>query len=253
MGSFGRTDAQKKQHKERAQPFNRQRLGLLEKKKDYVLRAKDYQSKQERLKTLRSKASLKNDDEFYFGMVNKRTKKGVAIKDRGNVALGQDVTKVLKTQDSGYIKTVAAIERKKLEELQNLQHVQTSLPGSSDYSQHHRLHAVFVDSVDEMKTWNSTPRPQIPSAILDQNHDLATADTGENLVHTSDRMQRKIQAAKLRRAKEIESRLKRISKLNIMEKETALHRQLMGKGKRKKVGVDKDGVAKYKWKQERRK
>jgi U3 small nucleolar RNA-associated protein 11 len=42
---------------------------LLEKHQDYVKRARDYHSKQDRLKILKSKAVARNKDEFYFGMV----------------------------------------------------------------------------------------------------------------------------------------------------------------------------------------
>jgi hypothetical protein len=47
---------------------------VLEKHKDYVLRAKDYHSKQERLKAFREKAYFENPDEFYFKMINSKTK-----------------------------------------------------------------------------------------------------------------------------------------------------------------------------------
>ena len=53
--------------------MGRQRLGLLEKHGDYVKRAKDYHSKEDRIKKLREKAALRNKDEFYFGMVKGRT------------------------------------------------------------------------------------------------------------------------------------------------------------------------------------
>lgn len=48
--------------------------GLLEKHKDYVLRARDFQRKQATLKQLRSKAAMRNPDEFYFAMQKSRTK-----------------------------------------------------------------------------------------------------------------------------------------------------------------------------------
>ena len=61
-----------KTHKERHQPGKRQKLGLLEKHKDYVQRAKDYNKKQATLKKLEQKAAFRNPDEYYFKMVNTR-------------------------------------------------------------------------------------------------------------------------------------------------------------------------------------
>jgi U3 small nucleolar RNA-associated protein 11 len=66
-----------KTHKERHQPGKRQKLGLLEKHKDYVMRAKDYNKKQATIKKLEQKAAFKNPDEYYFKMVN--TRKVVSI------------------------------------------------------------------------------------------------------------------------------------------------------------------------------
>ena len=69
-----RNAVQRRNHKERGQLASRERLGLLEKKKDYVLRAKDFHSKEKRLKALREKAAQRNPDEFYFKMINANTK-----------------------------------------------------------------------------------------------------------------------------------------------------------------------------------
>jgi hypothetical protein len=73
MTSSLRNSLHRRNHKERSQLSNRSRFGFLEKHKDYVLRARDYHSKQDRLTRLRQKASERNKDEFYFGMNKERT------------------------------------------------------------------------------------------------------------------------------------------------------------------------------------
>lgn len=69
-----RNSLHRRNHKERGQLANRKKYGLLEKHKDYVLRARDYHSKQDRLTRLKQKATERNKDEFYFGMNKERTK-----------------------------------------------------------------------------------------------------------------------------------------------------------------------------------
>lgn len=59
-------------HRERAQPAKRAKLGLLEKHKDYVERARNYHRKQDALKALRTRAANRNPDEFHFGMIKSR-------------------------------------------------------------------------------------------------------------------------------------------------------------------------------------
>jgi U3 small nucleolar RNA-associated protein 11 len=106
MTSSLRNSIHRRNHKERSQLSNRKRLGILEKHKDYVQRARDYHSKQDHIRRLRQKAADRNKDEFYFSMVREKTKGGVHSKDRGNASLPVDVVKVLKTQDENYLRTM---------------------------------------------------------------------------------------------------------------------------------------------------
>lgn len=108
----GKLDVQKKQHRERGQTLKRQKLGILEKHKDYVKRARDYHSKQDRLRRLQEKAASRNKDELYFGMIRSQTRKGVHVQQAENKALPTDLVKLLKTQDAGYIRTQRLIEEK---------------------------------------------------------------------------------------------------------------------------------------------
>jgi U3 small nucleolar RNA-associated protein 11 len=68
-----RNSLHRRNHKERSQLSHRQRFGILEKHKDYVLRARDYHSKQDRIQRLWQKAAERNKNEFYFGMNRERT------------------------------------------------------------------------------------------------------------------------------------------------------------------------------------
>ncbi|KAF7793402.1 hypothetical protein EIP86_004514 [Pleurotus ostreatoroseus] len=117
MSSSLRNSLHRRNHKERSQLAHRSRLGILEKHKDYVLRARDYHSKQDRLTRLRQKAADRNKDEFYFGMTGQRTVGGVHVQDRGNESLPVDIVKVLKSQDENYIRTKRTAGLKKIEKL----------------------------------------------------------------------------------------------------------------------------------------
>ncbi|KAI0257151.1 u3 small nucleolar RNA-associated protein 11 [Lactifluus subvellereus] len=114
-----RNSLHRRNHKERSQLSHRQRFGILEKHKDYVLRARDYHSKQDRIKRLRQKAADRNKDEFYFGMNRQRTEGGVHVQDRGNASLPVDMVKILKTQDENYVRTMRAAGLKKIEKLRD--------------------------------------------------------------------------------------------------------------------------------------
>ncbi|KAH9065759.1 u3 small nucleolar RNA-associated protein 11 [Lactarius vividus] len=114
-----RNSLHRRNHKERSQLSHRQRFGILEKHKDYVLRARDYHSKQDRIQRLRQKAADRNKDEFYFGMNRQRTQEGVHIQDRGNASLPVDMVKILKTQDENYVRTMRAAGLKKIEKLKD--------------------------------------------------------------------------------------------------------------------------------------
>ncbi|KAF1835293.1 U3 small nucleolar RNA-associated protein 11 [Decorospora gaudefroyi] len=114
-----RNAVQRRNHKERAQPVERQKWGLLEKRKDYKLRAADHRQKKAKLKILSEKARDRNPDEFSFKMMSSQVDRhGRKVADRGNQSLSVEVVKLLKTQDAGYIRTMLQMARKEREELE---------------------------------------------------------------------------------------------------------------------------------------
>ncbi|KAJ5578476.1 Small-subunit processome Utp11 [Penicillium hispanicum] len=120
-----RNAVQRRNHKERGQLEGREKWGILEKHKDYSLRAKDYNAKQAKLKRLQEKARDRNPDEFSFGMMGDRNQRK-GRHGRGTVArdsaaargLGHDAIKLLKTQDQGYLRTVGERLRREIERLE---------------------------------------------------------------------------------------------------------------------------------------
>ncbi|KAK0311948.1 hypothetical protein LTR01_002862 [Friedmanniomyces endolithicus] len=120
-----RNAVQRRNHKERAQPTERKRWGLLEKHKDYSLRAADHNAKKRKIKTLQQKASERNEDEFYFAMVNsttvggvKQTRRGEENSGGGGKTLPFGVVRLMKTQDEGYLRTTLQGTKRKRERVE---------------------------------------------------------------------------------------------------------------------------------------
>ncbi|XVF15034.1 hypothetical protein REPUB_Repub09cG0114700 [Reevesia pubescens] len=109
-------------HKERAQPSSRKKFGLLEKHKDYVVRAKAFHKKEEAIRKLKEKAAFRNPDEFYFQMIKTRTVDGVHKHETQANKYTQEELMLMKTQDVGYILQKLQSERKKIEKLTAVLH-----------------------------------------------------------------------------------------------------------------------------------
>lgn len=76
--------------------------------------------------------------------------KGQKVADRGNPVLSHDAVKLLKTQDAGYLKTIAQTTRKKRERLEEEILVQEGLKGLKGQDGRRR-HLIFVESKEEQK------------------------------------------------------------------------------------------------------
>ncbi|KAI0109012.1 small-subunit processome [Nemania sp. FL0031] len=153
-------------HRERDQLKDRKnRYGLLEKHKDYRLRAQDHNKKKAQLKSLRKKAEDRNEDEFYFGMLSRSgpatalssgSKKwnGTVAGDRGNKALDMDVVRLLKTQDMGYIRSVRNLAMK---EVRGLEERVIALGGDIDNLLAEENEAADEDDMDFDFDFNEDP------------------------------------------------------------------------------------------------
>ncbi|KAF3032061.1 hypothetical protein E8E12_002632 [Didymella heteroderae] len=247
-----RNAVQRRNHKERAQPEERKKWGLLEKRKDYKLRAADHRQKKAKLKILSEKARDRNPDEFSFKMMSSSVdSKGRKVADRGNEALSMDVVKLLKTQDAAYIRTMlqqVRRERQKLEERLVLedQEVRALRDGSEERTGKHR---VFVENEEEQEEFDAdawfgegramptASRPEVPAEWEDDEDDVEDEDEEEE-----HRPQKKtLSAKKLREQEEEAKRMKKFEKTRSRaQSRTAFRLQMVKKKERELVAAEEE-------------
>ena len=127
-----RNATKRRDHKERSQPAARSRLGILEKKNDYLERARDHNKKRDRLKILRKKAADRNPDEFATGMVHSKVVNKVHREDttQASAGLSHAEMRLLKSQDAAYTHMRRAIDERNCERLRSNLHMINPVAGS---------------------------------------------------------------------------------------------------------------------------
>lgn len=257
MSSF-RNARPRRDHKERSQPLHRIRKhGLLEKKKDYKLRARDNHRKEDRLKLLTEKAAFRNPDEFYYAMIRSAgTKDGVTRKSRkydDAIPIEQrslEEKKLAETQDSRYVEMKAAVERGKIDKLGKDLHFMEAARGAD------RTHTIFVDDEEELEQfdaarWFGTPR-ELLSNTENRVRDSDLKD--RTILLTKPGSFRKIRKEREKAYRELEQRVERRKKLDSVLGDINLEKKLLSKGKKQKVrekDPDTGAPALYKWTQKR--
>jgi len=115
-------------------------MGLLEKKKDYIERARDFQRKVGKIKDLKKKVLERNPDEFYFGMLSSKTKDGVheAQRKDGHDKMSHAEICLMKDQDLGYLGMKQSEDARKAERLQKDLHLMLDKPVNR--------HTIFLNS-----------------------------------------------------------------------------------------------------------
>ncbi|KAM7509569.1 hypothetical protein LguiA_020022 [Lonicera macranthoides] len=216
-------------HKERAQPSSRKRFGLLEKHKDYVIRAKAYHKKEEALQKLREKAAFRNPDEFYFKMIKTKTVDGVhKLESVANKYTPEELM-LMKTQDIGYVLQKVQTEKKKIEKLTAMLHSLNNQPSNR--------HTYYAEDRDEAKEIQ-----------------LRSSEGGKMLSFEDfpNHIKRKTTSS----YKELEARKSRVNDLEKLYMDMSLTKELQKKGKKRKLRDDEivcpTSKPVYKWRAERK-
>ena len=81
----------KRKYRERSQNERRKKLGFLEKKQDYKIRAEDYHAKERKYKNLKEAARTRNPDEFYHKMIKAKIIDGEHVQFPDDKTLEQKI------------------------------------------------------------------------------------------------------------------------------------------------------------------
>eukprot|EP00980_Cylindrotheca_fusiformis_P013720 scaffold3526_cov115-Cylindrotheca_fusiformis.AAC.10 len=268
-------------HKERSQPQKRQHLGILQKKKDYKKRAEDYHRKEDRIRTLREKAAMKNPDEFYFGMHNAQVQDGSHKSNTDYRDVPPEMIQLMKDQDLSYFRMQKQRDAKKAERLQASLHLLTPATNDSDdgvQKSKRKQHTVFVENQESARNFDvaahfdTVPelagrkfnrlRKQTIQEAAKASTTVHDADNGEDYQLTSRelekqaKMQKKI-ARKLAKARasaygEMEARIRRAEAMQNAEDILTTEKNVGAKGRKRKIKEAEGGKpAQYKWRRKR--
>lgn len=227
MSSFkNAAQAQRRTHRERSQPAHRKKFGLLEKHKDYIVRAKDFNKKKTIIKKLKNIADEKNPDEYYHGMIKSKLINGKHTSASDNT-LSLDALKLLKTQDANYLSIKLQAEKQKVEKLRSLLH--------NTNQEKVNCHTFFVDSDSDVDNFHTESHE---NEVKSAHH---TAETHKILCKLKKQQYSLLQL-----------RMQRVDSLNEAAKTLNLQRVVAAsKGSVKKSVNEDTGVATYKWRKQR--
>lgn len=213
-------------------------------------------------------------------MSSKTHSGGQKIADRGNKALSQDAVKLLKTQDAGYLRTLAQKTRKERDRLEEGYMLGEGdgvmvLGGNTNGSDGH--HTVYVQSTAEQKSFNPAAffdttadglhkkynRPRLEQQVLSESY----RDAGDQLAQpkkdftksrsiagSEERARKEARALRKRHKREQEVRKSKLEALKVRERDLVAAEQALELQRAKMSnsigGVTKAGI---KWKVRERK
>lgn len=243
--------AHQKSHRERHQPESRAHLGLLEKKKDYKLRAADYNKKKKTLNLLKQRALYKNPDEFYFHMINSKTEDGVHFELEKEDEHTPEQLMLMNTQDLKYITMKRTMEMKKIE------HLQAQLHMLDIANKTQNKHIFFVDSKEEAKNFNVAKHLDTHPLLLGRKVNRIKIDDLKKMkLDLDDETIKNVTNQKKKMYQELAKRVEREKELGIIQQKLEIKRHLIASKhlQPKKIrNATKKSAAIYKWNFERKK
>ncbi|XP_063810388.1 probable U3 small nucleolar RNA-associated protein 11 [Pseudophryne corroboree] len=242
--------SRQKDHKERSQPGFRKKLGFLEKKKDYKLRAEDYRRKRNTLDALRKKTLEKNPDEFYFKMTSSKLQDGVHVIKQKSDEVTDEQLKLMRTQDIKYVEMKRVAEAKKIERLKSELHL-LDAEGKPN-----NTHTFFCDTKKEVRQFDLAAHLNTAPELVDRVYNRPTLETlhKQKLKGLTDSKQlKKLDKQRQHQYTILKQRIEREKKMFVISQKIQTRKDLLDK--RQKVKVKKETVkspAIYRFKMQRK-
>ncbi|CAH8862053.1 unnamed protein product [Trichobilharzia szidati] len=210
-------------HKERSQPQHRRHLGLLPKKKDFQIRARDKESKNAKIKELRSKALNKNTDEFYFNMCNSRFDA-----EKGHIPLNVEKSYSDNEIKASFSKNITHLQyelQKEMSKIRQLESKTNLLQSELKKSRKTPKHIVFAETYDEMVEL----RRSYADRLHKLDEDVGTDESSSDPCRFDD-----IYAQRCNAYKELAERLERAKQLKYLLRQHEAKNNLMANSSSKR-------------------
>ena len=217
----------RRKYRERGQIERRKKLGFLEKKKDYKIRAEDYHEKEKKYKNLKEAARTRNPDEFYHKMIKAKIIDGEHVQFPDDKNVEQKL--VTNTQFINLVNFKKSLLEKEAEKMKVRLQLNKNIFDGGDKSIHTLYYDEEDDYLEEQKKENEFLSKKRHLNINNKDNDIQEDEkklTPENKQLINTYKQRK----------------KHIKQLEQISQGLQEQKELLKGGKKKKIG---EGVYKY--------
>jgi len=217
----------RRKYRERGQIERRKRLGFLEKKKDYKIRAEDYHEKEKKYKNLKEAARTRNPDEFYHKMIKAKIIDGEHVQFPDDKNLEQKL--VTNTQFINLVNFKKSQLEKEAEKMKaRLQLNKNIFEGGNK-----NIHTLYYEDEDEFL---EEQKREKENEFLNKKRNLDNEEISEN---DEDKI---LTPENKQLINTYKQRKKHIKQLEQISQGLQEQKELLKGGKKKKIG---DGVYKY--------
>ena len=219
----------RRKYRERGQTERRKKLGFLEKKQDYKIRAEDYHMKEKKYKNLKEAARTRNPDEFYHKMIKAKIIDGEHIQFPDDKNLEQKL--VTNTQFINLVNFKKSQLEKEAEKMKERLQLNKDIFQEGNKS----VHTFYYDDEDEyLEEQQKEKEKEFLNKKRNRDNNIEDSDNEEKDKKLTPENKQLINTYKQRK--------KHIKQLEQISQGLQEQKELLKGGKKKKIG---NGVYKY--------